>query len=433
MGNLLQGKETMTTIMKSEKEKYSEKHFNNCKPKEIKEINYETPDGHKVKALICRKPNRYLGSLLILEVDGEPTEQFIQGMPKIHYLDNYHMLKTHGIGGYMDVYEKLDGTNICLYGLKDHNGKLIEVVPKSRNMGTLDKEFYEKYVQCDTKRFEDFIKKQPNYILYLELYGMGNLHMIKHTDTYLDLKYLGAYDGKEFRKWHSSPFPEKRPNVLFRIHDIENIAEDEKLYVNPEGLEHIYRGHIVAHGCKCLNMEQCVDYIKDMLEKLNQNYQKANGKVAVEGAVINGVNMDDEFTYIKVKPDTIEMAHKSENGIPRQYIMKEIMKYLDEYRSTAKEIWETNPDEVMDYINRNLAESFEQPFIDKSQTKIKRLFEDKVTPQPISEEIINIGDKLLNDYPDKSVTDLMRIFGQNYPDFKKSGGKLYRYLEDKKV
>lgn len=424
----------MTTITKIEKEGYSEKYFGNCKPKELKEVIFTTPKEHSVKALICRKPNRYLGSLLILEVDGEPTEQFVQGMPKIHYLDNYHMLKSGDPYDYYDVYEKLDGTNICIYGLKNHNGEIIEIVPKSRNMGTLDKEFYVMYEQVDKKVFEDYIMENPNFIFYFELYGMGNLHSIKHLDTYLDLKYLGAFDGNEFIKEHDFPLANHcRPNRLFRIYNVQTTNDNGyNFYVSCDGVDTLFKGYVEKIGQKCKNIEECVDFMKDTLESLNQEYEKHNHRFALEGVVINGIDMNGHFTFIKVKPETIEMAHKSENGIPRQYIMKEIMKYLDEYRSVAKENWENNPQEVMDYINRNLRETFEQQYIDKSQNKIKNLFESKITPQPISEEIVEIGDKLMEEYPNKSVTDLMRIFGQNYPQFKKSGGKLYRYLEEKK-
>lgn len=425
----------MTTITKEQKTIYSEKHFKGCKPKELKEITYKTPEGHNVKALICRKPNRYLGSLLILEVDDEPTEQFIQGMPKIHYLDNYHMLRSGSIYDHYDVYEKLDGTNICLYGLKNNEGKLIEIVPKSRNMGTLDKEFHSRYMQCDTYRYEKLIQEHPNFICYLELYGIGNLHMIKHMETYLDVKFLGLYNGERFMKdTDLLIIPHlRRPKRLFRVYNIKGEYNGgNTFYVNSEGLNNFYGEYIHINGMKCRNMDECIGYMKDSMEKLNRKYDEHNGRLALEGAVINGINMNGEFTFIKVKPDTIEMAHKSENGIPRQYIMKEIMKYLDEHESTAKATWEQNPEEVMDYINRNLSESFEQIYITKSQSKIRRLFEDRITPQPVSEEIIKIGDQLIEEYPEKTVTDLMRIFGQNYPELKKSGGRLYKYLEDKK-
>ncbi len=423
----------MTTVTKEEKKGYTETYFGNCKPKELKEIIFETPQGHNVEALICTKHNRYLGSLLILEVDGENTEQFVQGMPKIHYLDNYHMIKTGSPYDYYDVYEKLDGTNICLYGLKDAKGEVIEIVPKSRNRGTLDPQFHQLYDQLDKRVFEEHIMENQDFVLYFELYGMGNLHTVKHLDTWLDLKFLGAYDGKEFIKQHDFSLANHcRPNRLFRIFNIQSSnTEGYNFYVSCDSINLIYKGHTNEVGKRCKNMEECVEYMKDVMEGLNREYDKHNHRIALEGAVINGVDYEDRFVFIKVKPHTIELAHKSENGIPKQFIMKEIMKYLDEYRSEAKENWENNQDEVMEYINDNLSESFEREYIDKSQKKIKELFEKKITPQPLSEEIMAIGDKLMEEHPNESITDLMRIFGSEYPHLKKSGGRLHRYLGEK--
>ena len=147
--------------------------------------------------------------------------------------------------------------------------------------------------------------------------------------------------------------------------------------------------------------------------------------------MFHGTNPDGETIYIKVKPDAIEREHKSQNGIPRQYIMKEIMKYLDEYGSIAKQTFEENPEEIWDYLNRNLAEEFEPEWIEKSQSKMKRWFEKKLYPAATPEEIIEIGDKLMSEYPNRSVVDYMRLFGQQYPEQKKQGGKLHRYLTDK--
>ena len=419
-------------MVKNSKKRYADEYFNGMKPKELSQIEYETPLGHKVKAMICRKPNRYLGSLLILEVDGEQVEQFVQGMPKIHYLDNYHMIGTGTDYGFISAYEKLDGTNVCLYGLKDKDGELLEIVPKTRNMGTLDKDFLDMYRECDTKAFENEIRENPDHILYLELYGMGNIHMVKHLDTWLDVKLLGMYDGERFVKDNDFFLSyHRRPHTLFNIHNISGSGTGYTYYVNNAGLAIRYSGYVGKGGESCRDMNDCIAYIQKSLDELNRAYLEENHRLALEGVVINGINSDGELTYIKVKPTDIELAHKSEKGIPRQYIMKEIMKYLDENRSMAKETWENNPEEVMEYLNRNLLESFEQPYIDKSQNKIKRLFEEKITPAPTPEDIMMIGDTLLRDYPDKGITDLMRIFGQNNPDMKKSGGKLYRYLEER--
>lgn len=415
------------------KENICKEYFNDCKLKELSKINYMTPQGHRVEAFICRKPNRYLGSLYITSVDGEETGQYVQGMPKIHYLDNYHMLKSSN--GYMEVYEKLDGTNICLYGLKNKDGELLEVVPKTRNMGCLDPNFQNIYNQADTKIFTDWIKEHDNYSVFLELYGMGNPHMIKHMGVHIDTAFLGAFDGEDFVD-DVIYFSMRKPRRFFKIYEMESQKGNYKgYYVDMTGLLIYYGAYLQGNEknhSQYDTLDECVEYMKTVLEELNRKYQEENGRVAVEGAVINGLNTrTNKFTYIKVKPTTIETIHRSENGIPRQYIMKEIMKYLDEHGSTAKETWENNPSKVMKYINDNLAETYDQAFITKSQNKIKGLFEKKLYPLPTPTEIKEIGDKLIKENPNKNITDLMRLFGQQYPNMKKSGGKLYQYLESR--
>lgn len=410
-------------------EDISEAHFGGCKTKYLKEVDYTTPDGHDVKALICRKANRYLGSLFILSVDGVPTGQFVASMPKLHYLDNYHTLDLSKWDNIHFGYEKLDGTCVILYALLDGNGDVIEVVPKSRNMGVLDKNFQKLYDECDTKKYEDWIIGHPNYSLLFELYGMGNPHSIKHMDTYLDLCYLGAVNANGLVRLGVNPYFNKPPQ-LFTIEQ----GVRTKVAVNR-------RGFIAEYGAYGFDstdwyynydsVEDAINGIKEDLQRLNESYYKVNNRLALEGVVFHGTNPDGETIYIKVKPDAIEREHKSQNGIPRQYIMKEIMKYLDEYGSTAKQTFEENPEEIWDYLNRNLAEEFEPEWIEKSQSKMKRWFEKKLYPAATPEEIIEIGDKLMSEYPNRSVVDYMRLFGQQYPEQKKQGGKLHQYLTDK--
>ena len=411
-----------------DKEYYSNKYFNGIKPKELSLIEYETPEHHNVSALICRKHNKQLGSLIIFKVDGEETEQYVQGMPKIHYLDGYHNLKKGDYYNNYSVYEKLDGTNICIYGLKDHNNKLIEVVPKTRNMGSLDIDFYKLYENVDTKIYEDYIRNINNdYIFYFELYGMGNLHTIKHMQTWLDIKYLGGYDGENFIKYKQFPFFKiNRPKELFKIYHIDD--EEYEWFVDSNGLSTYYYGYVENKRQKCKSIYDVIDFMKKMMKTVNDKYAEINGRYALEGAVINGLDENDDFLFIKVKPDPIEMLHKSANGIPKQYIMKEIMKYIDEHKSTAKDDWFNNQGDVLKYINENLLESFDLLYVENSQHKIKSLFEKQITPVYTDDEIIEIGEKLLKDYPDTDIKELMSLFGKQYPEMKKSSGKLYRYL-----
>ena len=410
-------------------ESISEAYFGGCKTKYLKEVDYTTPKGHDVKALICRKANRYLGSLFILSVDGVATGQFVASMPKLHYLDNYHTLDMSKWENIHFGYEKLDGTCVILYALLDGDGEVLEVVPKSRNMGVLDKNFQKLYDECDTKQYEDYVRSHPKYSLLFELYGMGNPHSIKHVDTYLDLCYLGAVGEDGLVRNMVNPNFTKPPQLV----TIEQGLKED-IAVNRHGLIKEYGAYLEdtkKWHTNYSSVEDAVLGIKDELRQLNDAYYKVNGRLALEGVVIHGTNPDGEVVYIKVKPDDIEREHKSQNGIPRQYIMKEIMKYLDEYGSIAKQTFEENPGEIWDYLNRNLAEEFEPEWIEKSQSKMKRWFEKKLYPAATPEEIIEIGDKLISEYPNRSVVDYMRLFGQQYPEQKKQGGKLHRYLTDK--
>ena len=64
------------------------KYFGNCKEKHLRRLSEKKPEGSCIKGWICHKPNKYLGSLLIDEVNGESHEQFVQSMPKIEYLND---------------------------------------------------------------------------------------------------------------------------------------------------------------------------------------------------------------------------------------------------------------------------------------------------------------------------------------------------------
>ena len=88
---------------------------NNCKEKYLRRFSDETPEGNCIKGWICHKPNRYLGSLLIDEVNGEKHEQYVQSMPKIEYFNDERdiCLDSEICGVVLNdaiAYEKLDGS-----------------------------------------------------------------------------------------------------------------------------------------------------------------------------------------------------------------------------------------------------------------------------------------------------------------------------------
>ena len=153
--------------------------------------------------------------------------------------------------------------------------------------------------------------------------------------------------------------------------------------------------------------------------------------MAIEGVVLNYKNEYGDCRFLKIKPYSIEREHRSEGGIPRQYIMKELMKYIDEYGSIAKEEYEKSNEHYLSYMKRQLLEEFDELSIDKSEKKMLTYLEKRLYPQT-DKELENICDKLLEDYPDKKIVDYMRIFSQEYPGLKKKKSRfIYSILEEK--
>lgn len=408
------------------KEVISDKFFGGCKSKELHNIEYITPNQNSVKALICRKPNRYLGSMYIYEVNNENVEQFVPSMPKIHYLDKYHT-PYFELGTSYLCKEKLDGTCVILYALKDHNGEVLEIVPKSRNMGVLDKQFMEKYHQIDTFFFEEYLKDHPTQVLLFELYGMGNIHSIKYMDTYLKLGFIGYYDDDCTLNYSHALFNyiKQTPKILFSIsYDGLNYS------VVNVGLMTKFFKYVDLESKLCCSIEDSVTWIQTQLESLNNKYYEINNRLAIEGVILDYKDEYGHEHYLKIKPFSIEKEHRSEGGIPRQFLMKELMKYLDEYGSIAKEEYEKSEKHYLNYMKRQLSEEFDELSIDKSKKKMIDYLEKKLYPKPKNEKIIEICNQLLREYPNKELVEYMRLFGQQYPDMKKYSGNVYAYFEE---
>ena len=415
-----------------DKERISEEYFGGCKPKELQIIKYVTPKGNNVEALICRKPNKYLGSLYIYKINDDDVEQFVPSMPKIHYLDNYHT-------PYFDkdkhitylCKEKLDGTCIIIYALKDKDGEVLEIVPKSRGMGVLDKQFLRKYERIDTQFIEEYMRSHPNQVLLFELYGMGNIHSIEHMSAYLSLGFIGVYDNNGDLRWHNSLMHPYKINSLFLISGSGVVGTDEMIYtLDNDGLCDKFLSYVELETKHFNNIEDCIKDIQEQLEELNKKYYEVNHRLAVEGVVLDYENEYGDCRFLKIKPYSIEREHRSEGGIPRQYIMKELMKYIDEYGSIAKEEYEKSNNHYLNYMKRQLLEEFDELSIDKSEKKMLQYLEKRLYPKPKNDKVVEVCKQLMSEYPDKKLIDYMRLFGQEYSDMKKYSRKVYSYFEE---
>lgn len=408
------------------------KYFNNCNPKYLRRFCEKTPDGNHINGWICHKPNRYLGSLLIDTLWGEPHEQFVQSMPKIEYFnDERDICLDSDICGvtFNDAvaYEKLDGSCLIIYPILDENGKIIEIVPKTRGRAVADEHFLELFSKIDRSGVWEYYRTQKG-ILFFELYGILNQHDIIHYQTGIDMVLIGCYDeedggfGTPFKLWKVANLGGfKQPDEMFRINKnkIDITTLKYKWY-----FKDIYDEYKQAP-----TRIDSVDKIQEFLEYLNKIYNHMYGRYATEGVVVNCVNSKGHQKYIKIKPRDIENKHRSENGIPRSVIVKEVLKYFDDYGSEIEEIYRKDKNHHTEYLHRMLLEEYSEEMVQKSKKKIEKIFMQIWDSKQIPQSIHTMAEELFDECSDKGITHCMRMFAQKYPMKKKDAKTVYYVLE----
>lgn len=425
------------------KEYLSCKYFDNIKIKNLRKMNFKTPGGHDCTGYISKKANYQLGSMVITNVDGVETEQYVQGMPKIQYYD----LSNVNVYEDISVREKIDGTNICIFLLLDplDDGNVLEVLSKTRNMPILTNDFMEKFKLIDTSRISDFLINNRNVgSLCFELYGIENLHDIRY-DNQIGLKLLtGFYNNGEqlsniLLEEVSKSIGIKLPDVLFYY----NYLPHSKRYIVTATIEAKTKFNPILDITNlksyikqnCINPEEAFYLMSEILESVNKaNISKGEGNL-VEGVIIT-TNTDNGVIQLKNKPKSIRENHTCSEGIPTKAINHELYKFFDEYgKLEATRIIKEEPEKVKDYIHSGLSEEFSDDKISmkKSQARIETALHKRLYGDNISEMFLNIAEEYVTQYPDKSSPDLMRIFSIDYPDLRNKSNLMFNAFEKVKM
>lgn len=418
------------------KMKSVESYFGDVNPRFLSKFNDTTPQGNQIEGYLCRKPNQYMGSLLITHVNGKRAKQFVQSMPKIRYFErdeDIWIKDNYGLNYHTcHAYEKLDGSCIIVYPLKV-DGEIIELVPKTRGKAVADPYFTELFNLCDHKALENFYhlhKKKGS--LFFELYGTLNQHQILHYDSHINMALIGGYIGGKFltgtglKKYHEN-YGFNIPDCLFEIiyngvtYNIYPTSEKYKAY------------QMTGHKWYVASSKQEIpNVIQSLLEQLNSEFKTQNNRIALEGVVINTKNEKGYQKYLKVKPREIEKAHRSINGIPKSEVIKECLKYFDEYgEQKVGEIYYHNPDHHTHYIHQMLSEEYDPVTIKKSTKKIEAVFMQVWDNKKVPESLHNIADTIFEKYSGQGITQCMRMFAQEYPMKKKHAKMMYSVFENR--
>jgi len=422
------------------KEKFCEKYFeNNVKPKHLSQFKTKTPKGNVIEGYISRKPNKHLGSMVITHITEKSgksydCEQFVQSFPKIHYWDRRHQLKEDEESVIYHCQEKLDGTCLIVYALKNEFGEMIEIIPKTRGKAVADGHVLEMFSLVDKKAIEEFFKDDSHIddTLMFELYGILNRHEIAHMDTYIDIRLIGAYVDETFLnyiaiKCYSDLDNFKTPDTVFTI---EKYPLDNSFSVKWCGINQRLKNYDVSTEDTFPTLFDAIDEVKILLQKINEKYYEYNGRRVIEGVVINGENSNGGQMYLKIKPKDIEIEAKTLDSVPRRFIVKEIKKYFDEYGTQIREIYQTDETHYVKYVKQQLKEEFTYEQIEDPRTRrrIKKIFMEVWDSKMPPKSLQNICEELYYENPDLSIQELLKIFAKTYPSKKKDSRHAYQIL-----
>lgn len=373
-----------------------------------------TMGGNHIKGELLLTHDEFHGSLIINECNGHDTLQFVHGFPKMYFYENQVFTEKN-----IKLYEKLDGSCICVYKLYDENGKIIEYVPKSRQKAVLDKHFIEMYKLCDKRNISQMNENIDS--IYMELYGMLNQHTIPYYKTYIDLALLGAYTGKKFLNDEeitklSKDIQIKKPEQLGIIHIQPN---EYKL----ELIDQYYAQTRNYNNKTGKSLDDILGYLKEYLDKLNTINITEKGKIRYEGAVLR-----DDGKYIKSKPKSYFEAEGRIilNVSPRE-VKKEIHKILDERSELL--LGDYDEKKVIEEININLEEEYDKTDVyhPRVQKMVLKQLHEFIETLP-SKSLQNTVNDLIEENPGLSIGEYMQKFSRENPLLKHKSRLVYNMI-----
>lgn len=344
------------------------------------------PENH-VKGFVSQKPDHRYGAVAITHVNGKEQYQIHFGTPKQHYpfgkTGQFHFPKAEKI----EVYEKLDGTNICAYRYF-FEGRLFRTykirkgafVRNSRwgNFIEMWKEMLEKYPQipkiCELNKCN----------VSFEMYGSRNTHLIQYKED-LEAK------------------------VLFGVND-------EARIFSPSTLD--------ALGVPTARLHSVITNEKEFVseyKRLQEETEKANkvnddNKISgSEGFVWYLTSAEGDTIQFKCKPESIEQIHFQVGGIETNVII-----------ATAHNVLETEDEITYEATADLLAEEFTEEQILRSEQRIRNVIEEVKADYKFRDKVLEIYNSIgISIRDDKRA--VMREMSKHFSKYVM--GKVYSVVE----
>jgi len=306
---------------------------------------FEEPDPFNnnqiIKGYLCRQSDHRYGALVICSVDNEDTKpQVIYCTPKLHYPfergSKYDEERKYNFPRFVkvEVYHKLDGTNILLYSYRNNYGRRF-ITYKTRLTPIVKANTYGSFVSL----WKEILRENPNIGIdnYLktgavsksyELYGYRNHHLVKYDIP------LSA-------------------QLLFLV------QQDDASIIPP-------RNFGVSPIAECNSKEDLIKLYERLREEANSNNTLVNAKTdeeyieGIEGYVFYVLDITGKWQMFKCKAEQAEQIHWATGSLPKQVILPTIWSAL-----------ENTTDITLEYIKELLLEEFSVQQVEKSINKIQ--------------------------------------------------------------
>ncbi len=321
--------------------------------KEFCEVDPFNPT-NEVNGYISRKSNEFYGALIITGVNGREIEpQLIMGSPKMHYpftaREDGTRKYNFPIARNIEIYEKIDGTNILAYFYNDGVKKYLTFKTRLRPFASSGRfgDFLSMWTEVAKDYFIEIEREmeRSDCNLSFELYGARNPHLVVYKNA-LDFALLFgvANTGRIL-----SPTELKKPDlpIVTKLKDVDkNYAE---------------------------SYEELQRELQDGLKQEEEGYY--SGK---EGAVWYLHTPDKRCIQLKCKPETIEAIHFSAGcGISKNVVI-----------ATCWNAFENTDTPTIEFIKQLLLEEFKPEVVEAKHYLIERCLDFVIAEAKFREQIV---------------------------------------------
>ncbi len=305
--------------------------------------------GNKIEGYLCHIPTRFYGALLLTRVNEIETAQLIFCTPKLHYpfdqSDHWHFPKAVRI----EVFEKLDGTNIFAY-VYYHENMPFQTF-KTRQTPIIHDSKLLPFKQLllevvDRKATWSFWQKTKHNLSF-ELWGAKNPHLIQYQQP-LTLSFLFSLDSS------GNVFSPRSGNLW-------------------SGEMAKYFGDVSGNYVETYKWQKRID--NETLKPLEEG-----GFIGIEGRVWYLLTEEMKWIMFKCKPEQIEHIHWAFGGIGNNIIRATAFNTLEE--------GELNAESVI----KLLKEEFTEQQIEKSLIRIDHIVAEVKDYLAFKDEILKVYD-----------------------------------------